>query len=65
MLQSVHHGSCYWSVSRKVSTVFLDKHLQRLHDKATRGMTLSAGEQTQLAAWLLSRTNEKARYLSS
>ena len=28
-----------------------DDHLQQLHDKATRGMALSAEEQAQLAAW--------------
>jgi hypothetical protein len=38
-------------VSQKVSTMSLDDRLQQLHDKATRGMTLSAEEQAQLAAW--------------
>jgi len=36
---------------QKVSTMSPDDCLQQLHGKATRGMTLSAEEQAQLAAW--------------
>jgi hypothetical protein len=50
-------------VSQKVSTMSLDDRLQQLHDKATRGMTLSAEEQAQLAAWYAEQDQRESTLL--
>lgn len=50
-------------VSQKVSAMSPDHRLQQLHDKATRGMTLSAQEQVQLAAWYAEQDQQESALL--
>jgi putative SOS response-associated peptidase YedK len=43
----------------------MDDPMQRLHDKATRGIALSASEQTQLDAWYSAQDQAENESLAS
>ena len=43
----------------------MESHMQQLHDKATRGIELSASEQAQLEAWYAAQDQTESETLAS